>query len=153
MCWKGKIWRKVHFQKLDSIENLALDSMHKSKTKIIQLFQELIGNLEAKCPNSHHRRRLQMSVNSLKWPVFIRWPKGNWNCKVGRGTSSKECLPSIPYGKPTFKLKGSFLIYVQVNLCQELFFLQNMRRTFCVKKLFWMSETISAHNMFSPHTT
>ena len=38
---------------------------------------------------------------------------------------------------------------VQVNLCQKLFFLQNMGRTCCVQKLFWMSETISVHNMFS----
>ena len=40
--------------------------------------------------------------------------------------------------------------YVQVNLCQKLFFLQNMGSTCCVQKLFWMSETISVHNMFSP---
>ena len=33
---------------------------------------------------------------------------------------------------------------VQVNL------LQNMGRTCCVQKLFWMPETISVHNMFSP---
>ena len=39
---------------------------------------------------------------------------------------------------------------VQVNLCQKLFFLQNMGRTCCVQKLFWMSDTISVHNMFSP---
>ena len=39
---------------------------------------------------------------------------------------------------------------VQVNLCQKLFFLQNMGRTCCVQKLFSMSETISVHNMFSP---
>ena len=38
---------------------------------------------------------------------------------------------------------------VQVNLCQKLFYLQNMGRTCCVQKLFWMSETISVHNMFS----
>ena len=41
-------------------------------------------------------------------------------------------------------------LMVQVNLCQKLFFLKNMGRTFCVQKLFWMSETISVHNMFSP---
>ena len=39
---------------------------------------------------------------------------------------------------------------LQVNLCQKLFFLQNMGRTCCVQKLFWMSETISVHKMFSP---
>ena len=43
-----------------------------------------------------------------------------------------------------------YLSQVQVNLCQKLFFLQNMWRTCCVQKLFWMSETISVHNMFSP---
>ena len=42
------------------------------------------------------------------------------------------------------------LLQVQVNFCQKLFFLQNMGRTCCVQKLFWMSETISVHNMFSP---
>ena len=39
---------------------------------------------------------------------------------------------------------------VKVNLCQKLFYLQNMGRTCCVQKKFWMSETISVHNMFSP---
>ena len=39
---------------------------------------------------------------------------------------------------------------VQVDLYQKLFFLQNMGRTCCVQKLFWMSETISVNNMFSP---
>ena len=44
-----------------------------------------------------------------------------------------------------------FLAYfLQINLCQKLFFLLNMGRTCCVQKLFWMSETISVHNMFSP---
>ena len=38
---------------------------------------------------------------------------------------------------------------LQVNLCHKLFFLQNMGRTCCVQKVFWMSETISVHNMFS----
>ena len=38
---------------------------------------------------------------------------------------------------------------LQVNLCQKLFFLQNMVRTCCVQKLFWLPETISVHNMFS----
>ena len=30
---------------------------------------------------------------------------------------------------------------VQVNLCQKLFYLQNMGRTCCVQKLIWMSQT------------
>ena len=40
--------------------------------------------------------------------------------------------------------------YVQVNLCQKLFFLENIGRTCCVQKLFWVSKTISVHNMFCP---
>ena len=43
---------------------------------------------------------------------------------------------------------GKYLL--QASLCQKLFFLQNMGRTCCVQKIFWMSETISVHNMFSP---
>ena len=43
-----------------------------------------------------------------------------------------------------------YQFYLQVNLCQKLFFLENMGRTCCVQKLFWMSETISVHNMFFP---
>ena len=41
-------------------------------------------------------------------------------------------------------------LFLQLNLCQKLFFLLNMGRTCFVQKLFWMSETISSHNMFSP---
>ena len=43
-----------------------------------------------------------------------------------------------------------FVSCLQVNLCQKLFFLQNLGRTCCVQKMFWMSETISVHNMYSP---
>ena len=39
---------------------------------------------------------------------------------------------------------------IKVNLFQNLFFLQNMGRTCCAQKNFWMSQTISVHNMFSP---
>ena len=51
-----------------------------------------------------------------------------------------------------FHLGTSFAknVPIQVNLYQKLFFLQNMGRTCCVQNLFWMSETISVHNMFSP---
>ena len=48
----------------------------------------------------------------------------------------------------TYLIIKKFL--VQVNLCQKLFFLQNMGRTCCVQKLFWMSGTLSVHNMFYP---
>ena len=41
-------------------------------------------------------------------------------------------------------------MYLQVNLCQKLLFLQNMGRTCCIHKLFWMSKSFSVHNMFSP---
>ena len=42
----------------------------------------------------------------------------------------------------TWNSTGKFLFIVLL--------LQNMGRTCCVQKLFWMSETISVHNMFSP---
>ena len=48
----------------------------------------------------------------------------------------------------------SILLYkylqIHVNLCQRLLFLQNIGRTCCVHKLFWMSKSISVHNMLSP---
>ena len=38
---------------------------------------------------------------------------------------------------PTMDTKGEKLnLKIQVNLCQKLLFLQNMRRTCCVQKLF-----------------
>ena len=43
-----------------------------------------------------------------------------------------------------------FFMSVQVNLCQKLLFLYNMGRKCCVQKSFWISKTISVHNMFSP---
>ena len=70
-----------------------------------------------------------------------------------------QSFPTFPYKGGPLKAKiqskcglhlyGRLkLIYnsqqLQVNLCQKLFFLQNMARTWCVQKLFWMSETISA---------
>ena len=48
------------------------------------------------------------------------------------------------------KIAPNWYHELQVNLCQELFFLQSMGRTCCVQRLFWMSETISVHNMLSP---
>ena len=47
------------------------------------------------------------------------------------------------------KLLIPIKIVIQVNLCQKVFFFQNMGRTCCVQKLLWMSETIFVHNMFS----
>ena len=48
------------------------------------------------------------------------------------------------------KTVDSSVTAIQVNLCHKVFFLQNRGRKCCVKKLFWMSETISVHNTFSP---
>ena len=62
---------------------------------------------------------------------------------VKKQTFSKACNKVLYYLKlPTLKNQES--LFVQVNLCQ------NMGRTCFVQKLFWMSETISVHNMFSP---
>ena len=52
--------------------------------------------------------------------------------------------------KKKWVARKSRLPELQVNLCQKHFFLQNMGRRCYVQKLFWMSETISVHNMFSP---
>ena len=78
------------------------------------------------------------------------------NCwHEGGGCQSFGKITDIVYGWSQSKIEKQLLSLspfslVQVNLCQKLFFLQNMRRTCCVKKFFWMSETISVHNMFSP---
>ena len=47
-------------------------------------------------------------------------------------------------------LRQIYLSYIQVNLCQKLFFLKIMGRTFCVQKLFPTFRTIFVNNMFSP---
>ena len=58
--------------------------------------------------------------------------------------------PPMPIGFLSFL--GPTFESIQVNLCKKLFFLQNMGRTGCVQKLFWMSKTISVHNEFSLRT-
>ena len=58
-------------------------------------------------------------------------------------------LEQLLQGTSKKYIANTDLFRVQVNLCQKLFFLQNIGRTCCVQKLFRMSETISAHNMFS----
>ena len=68
-------------------------------------------------------------------------------CEIVRSWPSEICLTM---GWKPFLNFHSFMSLVQVNLCQKLFFLQNMGRTCRVQKLFWMSKTISVHNMFSP---
>ena len=80
-----------------------------------------------------------------RWSLFSVW----------NGTLTKDVTPATPcrtyksfLTKLTLKWHRKYL--VQINLCQKLSFLQNMGRTCCVQKLFWMSEAISVHNMFSP---
>ena len=58
--------------------------------------------------------------------------------------------PPPPNQRPHHPMRVIGCETIQVNLCQKLFFLQNMERIYCVQKLFRMSEKISAHNMFSP---
>ena len=95
------------------------------------------------------------------WPYLLStfWQNPTWNCRLE-------------------KSKPVRIFLIQVNLCQKHLFLdqpthnmtnycsliyqfttwklqaQNMGRTCCVHKLFWMSKqkqkTICVHNMFSP---
>ena len=65
----------------------------------------------------------------------------------GQPTWQQLFVPSQLDMENTIKCSKDFL---HVNLCQKFFFLENMGRTCCVKKLFWVSKTISVHNMFSP---
>ena len=69
----------------------------------------------------------------------------NKNFKVSQVAFNDKVVKEDP--NPSFEHR---IVQIQVNLCQKLFFLQNMGRTCCVQKLFWTSETISVHNMFSP---
>ena len=72
-------------------------------------------------------------------------------------------LPSLNFLKKDdgeelrlFELFSVFFLFIlfppplQVNLCQKLKFLQNIGRICCVHKLFWVSKSISVHNMFCP---
>ena len=61
-------------------------------------------------------------------------------------TTKMHLKLNFSFQMPLFKCTKK----VQVSLCQKLFFLQNMGRTCCVQKLFWMPEIISVHNMLSP---
>ena len=66
------------------------------------------------------------------------------------------------YFYKTFTGKSEALIFASTNLqYDDRLFIElqvqytkipgsNLGRTCCVQKLFWMSETISVHNMFSP---
>ena len=83
---------------------------------------------------------LFFSKHQLLFPLYFHHirSRGEWHHHI--------------WGKLSFWLTFRYikLSFIQVNLCQKLFFLQKMGRTCCVQKLFWMSETISVHNVFSP---
>ena len=70
-----------------------------------------------------------------------------WIWGLGARSIYRKDLLSRPFGQARHQNE---MWTLQVNLCQKLFFLQNMGRTCCVQKLFWMSETTSVHNIFSP---
>ena len=86
----------------------------------------------------------QSLLYPLKYPV-------SWLQVRRVGTFKKDLkLQIISWTKHFFGLP--FLDWLQVNLCQKLSFLQNMGRTCCLHKLFWMSKTISVPNSTcSPH--
>ena len=81
--------------------------------------------------------------NSAPMTLPRTWTSSNKNTK-------KLLLHQLLFMARTTNQVRFFKTLLQVNLCQKLFFLQNMGRVCCVQKLFWMSETISVHNMFSP---
>ena len=71
-------------------------------------------------------------------------------------STSQDCKTSFKYNLTCIflslraKLKNTlqcetpcrlYCHFLQVNLCQKLLFLQNMGRTCCLHKLFWMSKT------------
>ena len=61
--------------------------------------------------------------------------------------SNGEVATSLSDGNFLWKLLE---IFITGKFLSEALLLENMGRTCCVQKLFWMSETISVHNMFSP---
>ena len=96
----------------------------------------------------------QSSMVAEFYVLLINYNSRRWSCRFSRSEywQTSEWLHFV--FKPLLKehvyfLALAFSYSVHVNLCQKLFFLQNMGRTCCVQKMFWMS-TISVHNMFSP---
>ena len=109
-------------------------------------------------------------LNMKLYPIWNLWCNTLFCCPSASTTplfailfklkdvSSSSAISSYLYSKCLTQLKSwlhagvsfskCFDNILQVNLCQKLFFLRNMGRTCCVQKLFWMSETISVHNMF-----
>ena len=68
----------------------------------------------------------------------------DWIWRTWKENLSRHSFQTLPISEITQTYRHTLL---QVNLCQQLFFLQNMEGTCCVQKLFWMSETISVHNI------
>ena len=116
-------------------------------------------------PNGHTFFRAPNDPSWGKIPISCRKmriliPKWSWlKCKESR----LICwLQNTTIQSPRHLTNSSdvftnleFRIYeffqrIQVSLCQRLFFLQNMGRTRCVQKNFWMLETISVPKIFSP---
>ena len=79
------------------------------------------------------------------FPVANSWRRSNPS--TTRTTILRLLIGTHVY--ITLEIRTS-LTPIQLNLHQKLFFLQNMGRTCCVQKLFWMSKTNSVRNMFSP---
>ena len=92
-----------------------------------------------------------LPIIEIETRVFIKRDFTEARCPLGCPSIVKVCGSTWKSKSNNASFKSSYLMkYVQVNLCQKLFFLQNIGRTCCVQKLFWMSETISVHTMFSP---
>ena len=85
---------------------------------------------------------IRMYIFFTKRKYVVNWRR--CTCEVWENKVLHEFMT------PSWRDLNWIKILLKVNLCQKLFFLQNMGRTCCVQKLFWMSETISVHNMFSP---
>ena len=100
------------------------------------------------CPNTYWQNlifsiyrfgfKVQTSAHNLKYGNQMQKGKSNQFQTFQNEARSRSAI--------NYRVK---LVWVQVNLCKKLFLLQNMGRTVCVQKLFWISETISLHNMFS----
>ena len=71
----------------------------------------------------------------------IIWINYNVNEDISQQSGYGCLYKSIQFNIYSSKFTHTNISYVlQVNLCQKLFFLQNIGRTCCVQKLFWMSD-------------
>ena len=93
---------------------------------------------------------LKQTLSEYRYLYFYRWSiiltsSGKRTKKFGRtqGLYSRKRYSSNSKWSAEHEWIHFCHLLVQINLCQKLFFLQNMGRTCCVQKLFWLSETIS----------